>query len=115
MPLRGILPHDASLVPLAIFPDPQHGREIRGSARRHDDVAVLGDVRDGQGAPGPHGFESVLAFGGVGLAAGAGVGEVEDVFGADEDAVVGFVVAAGEAVEVDLGEGGVHGARRSSD
>lgn len=35
--------------------------------------------------------------------------EAEDVFFADEDAVVGFAVAAGEVVEVEFGEGFGHG------
>lgn len=35
--------------------------------------------------------------------------EAEDVLFADEDAVVGFAVAAGEVVEVESGEGFGHG------
>ena len=76
---------------------------------RHDNIAVLGEIRHHQTVPAQHGPEPVLAGRGVGFAAGARVGDGEDVAVADEDAVVGFAVAAGEVVEVEFGEGSGHG------
>ncbi len=53
----------------------------------------------------PQILQSLLPGCGVWFAARAGVVEGEDGLVADEDAVVGFAVAAGEAVEVDSGCG----------
>lgn len=85
-------------------------RETIGSAGGHDYVAVVGDVGDGRAVPRAHLCQSFLRGWGVWVAAGAGMVVVEDVFGADENAVVGFGVVAGEVVVVDWWGTSGHGA-----
>ena len=99
-----------SHVPVADLPDAQHVRETIGSAGRHDDVAILGDVGDGRPVPCAHLSEPFLPGCGGRIAARAGSVEGAGVFFAHEDPVVGLGVVAAEAVEVDLRGTSGHGA-----
>lgn len=67
----------------------------------------MAKIRNIQYATMPQILQSLLPGYGVWLTARAGLVKGEDVLLANEDAVVGFAVTAGEAVEVNSGVGHV--------